>query len=57
MFLFVSSSPLRTDKDAVTTSLISLVHTRSDGAGKTSLLCDDQYPPVGEAGVIGYLVN
>ena len=23
--------------------------TRSDGAGKTSLLCDDRYKPVGEA--------
>ena len=29
--------------------------TRSDGAGKTSLLCDDRYQPVGEARAIGYL--
>jgi hypothetical protein len=48
-FIFVSSSPLRTDKDAATTSLINLVFRRSDGAGKTSLLCDDRYRPVGEA--------
>ena len=48
-FIFVSSSPLRTDEDAATTSLISLVYRRSDGAGKTSLLCDDRYRPVGEA--------
>jgi aspartyl-tRNA(Asn)/glutamyl-tRNA(Gln) amidotransferase subunit A len=40
---FVSSSPLRTDKDPATTSLISLVFRRADGAGKTSLLCDDRY--------------
>ena len=31
--------------------------TRSDGAGKTSLLCDDRYGPVGEARAIGYLIN
>ena len=48
-FIFVSSSPLRTDKDAATTSLIDLVFHRADGAGKTSLLCDDRYRPVGEA--------
>ena len=48
-FIFVSSSPLRTDKDAATTSLIDLVSRRADGAGKTSLLCDDRYRPVGEA--------
>ena len=48
-FIFVSSSPLRTDEDATTTSLIDLVFHRSDGAGKTSLLCDDRYRPVGEA--------
>ena len=48
-FIFVSSSTLRTDKDAATTSLISLVFRRADGAGKTSLLCDDRYRPVGEA--------
>ena len=30
---------------------------RSDGADWTSLLCDDRYPPVGEAGAIGYLTN
>ena len=48
-FIFVSSSPLRTDKDAATTSLIDLVFRRADGAGKTSLLCDDRYRPVGEA--------
>jgi len=48
-FVFVSSSTLRTDKDAATTSLINLVFHRADGAGKTSLLCDDRYRPVGEA--------
>jgi hypothetical protein len=32
-----------------TTSLIDLVFHRPDGAGKTSLLCDDRYRPVGEA--------
>ena len=48
-FIFVSSSALRTDEDATTTSLIDLVRSRSDGAGKTSLLCDDRYRPVGEA--------
>ena len=47
--IFVSSPALRTDEDAATTSLIDLVFRRSDGAGKTSLLCDDRYRPVGEA--------
>jgi hypothetical protein len=46
---FVSSSALRTDEDATTTSLIDLVFRRADGAGKTSLLCDVVYRPVGEA--------
>jgi hypothetical protein len=48
-FIFVSSPSLRTDKDATATSLIDLVFRRADGAGKTSLLCDDRYRPVGEA--------
>ena len=48
-FYFVSSSTLRTDEDAATTSLIDLVFRRADGAGKTSILCDDRYRPVGEA--------
>jgi hypothetical protein len=46
---FVSSSALRTDEDAPTTSLIDLVFHRAGGAGKTSLLCDVVYKPVGEA--------
>ena len=56
-FAFVSSPPLGTGEDAVATSLIILVHTRADGAGKTSLLCDDGFEPVGEARAIGYLTN
>ncbi len=30
--------------------------SRAGGAVRTSLLCDDRYPPVGEAGAIGYLL-
>ncbi len=30
-------------------------HCRTDGTALTSLLCDDRYRPVGEAGAIGYL--
>ena len=48
-FIFVSSSTLGMGEDAATTSLIDLVFARSGGAGKTSLLCDDRYKPVGEA--------
>jgi len=54
---FVSSATLRTDEDAALTSLIDLVSHRADGAGKTSLLCDGRYGPVGEARATGYLVN
>jgi hypothetical protein len=31
-------------------------HCRPDGTALTSLLCDDRYRPVGEAGAIGYLL-
>ena len=47
--VFVSSSTLRTDEDAATTSLINLVRPAQTEQGKTSLLCDDRYRPVGEA--------
>jgi len=48
-FIFISSLALRTGKDATATSLIDLVFHRADGAGKTSLLCDVVYRPIGEA--------
>jgi hypothetical protein len=31
-------------------------HCRPDGTALTSLLCDDWYPPIGEAEAIGYLI-
>ena len=56
-FVFVSSPSLRTDKDATATSLIGLARPAQAEQGRASLLCDDWYPPVGEAEAIGYLVN
>lgn len=44
----VSSLQLRTDEETTETSLIDLAHPAQAEQGRTSLLCDDRYRPVGE---------